>query len=176
MVPPLIPVARFLVKRLGILTDTLLALLAVVVAVLIGAATLFVVADVLWRLILNESLGWVIEVCEYILTYIPFLGMAWLVRLGQGHIQVDILLQALSFRARCLLEGVAFILVSLICVFVAYHGFFTTLTQYDRDVMTWGVYPVPKYLIVMAIPAGFTLTAIEFLRLSLERLNSAGRH
>lgn len=168
--------ARLLVKRLGILTDRLAALLAVVVGVLIGAATLFVVADVLCRFILDESLGWVIEVCEHILTYIPFLGMAWLVRLGKGHIQVDTFLHALSFRARCLLEGVAFILVSLICVFAAYQGFLTTLTQYDRGVMTWGVYPMPKYLIVMAIPVGFTLTAIEFLRLSLERLSSAGRH
>ena len=145
-------------------------------AIIIPPSGMAVIFAALGKLPLAMMGPSVIEFCEHVLTYIPFLGMAWLVRLGKGHIQIDILLQALSFRARCLLEGVAFILVSLTCVFVAYHGFFTTLDQYNRDVLTWGIYPIPKYLIVMVIPAGFTLTAIEFLRLSLERLSSARRH
>lgn len=156
------------------LFDKLLDVCAVVVGVLIGAATLLVVLNVLTRYLLDAVLfGWAIEFTEYVLIYVPFLGMAWLVRRGIGHIQIDILLQGLPSRVRCLIESVAFIVVSLLCVFVSYHGVLTTLDQYTRNVLTSGVFPVPRYLILMVIPVGFALTAVEFLRLSHERLKSA---
>lgn len=144
--------------------DRFLALLAVVVGIMVMASMIFVVVDVLLRYFWGTPIGWVIEVCEYFLLFTPFLGMAWLVRQLEGHIRIDIIVQALSERVQAVLNSSGSVLVAVALFFAGYHSALSAWGHVVRNVQTPGVYPVPKGYLMFVITLGFTLTAIEFLR------------
>ena len=144
--------------------DRFLALLAVVVGIMVMASMIFVVIDVLLRYFLGTPIGWVIEVCEYFLLFIPFLGMAWLVRQLEGHIRIDIIVQALNERLQAILDCSGSVLVAVALFFAGYHSALSAWSHVVRNVQTPGVYPVPKGYLMFVITLGFTLSAIEFLR------------
>ena len=146
------------------LWDRLLELLAALVGVIVLAAMVFVVVDVLLRYFLGTPIGWVIEVCEYFLLFIPFLGMAWLVRQAEGHIRIDIVVQALSIRAQAIFNFWGSLLVAVTLAIATYYSALSSSGHIARNVMTPGVYPVPKGYLMFVITLGFGLSAIEFAR------------
>ena len=54
------------------------------------------------RYFLNRPLVWVLELTEYALLWVTFLGAAWLLRQG-GHVQVDVIVDFMSrrWKKRC---------------------------------------------------------------------------
>ena len=144
--------------------DRFLVLLAIAVGIMVLAAMVFVVADVLLRYFLGAPIGWVIEVCEYFLLFTPFLGMAWLVRQIEGHIRIDLLVQALSARLQSFVNLGGSILIAFTLIVGTYYTALSAWGHIVRNVQTPGVYPIPKGYLMFTITLGFALTAIEFLR------------
>ena len=144
--------------------DRFLGLLAVIVGIMVLLSMVFVVVDVLLRYFFNAPIGWVIEVCEYFLLFTPFLGMAWLVRKAEGHIRIDVVVQSLNAKVQAILNCWGSFLVVLALVPGAYYSAISAWSHIERNVMTPGVYPVPKGYLMFVITLGFTLTAIEFAR------------
>ncbi len=144
--------------------DRFLALLAIIVGMMVLASMVFVVVDVLLRYFFGSPIGWVIEVCEYFLLFTPFLGMAWLVRQLEGHIRIDLLVQALSARLQSLFNLGGSMLIALTLVFGTYYTGISAWGHVVRNVQTPGVYPIPKGYLMFVITLGFALTTIEFLR------------
>lgn len=144
--------------------DRLLVLLAILVGIMVLSSMVLVVADVLLRYFFDSPIGWVIEVCEYFLLLTPFLGMAWLVRQAEGHIRIDVVVQSLGRRLQAILNcwGSALIVAALVPG--AYYSAISAWSHVERNVMTPGVYPIPKGYLMFAITLGFALTAIEFAR------------
>lgn len=144
--------------------DRFLGLLAAVVGIMVLASMAFVVVDVLLRYFFGAPIGWVIEVCEYFLLFTPFLGMAWLVRQAEGHIRIDVLVQSLGARTQAVFNCWGSFLIVLALVPGAYYSAISAWGHVERNVMTPGVYPIPKGYLMFVITLGFTLTAIEFAR------------
>lgn len=144
--------------------DRFLVALAVIVGIMVLASMIFVVVDVLLRYFFGTPIGWVIEVCEYFLLFTPFLGMAWLVRQVEGHIRIDIVVQALSARLNAIVDCWGSVLVGVTLIFAAYYSAISAWGHVVRNVQTPGVYPIPKGYLMFVITLGFGLTAIEFLR------------
>ena len=144
--------------------DRFLIALAVIVGIMALLAMLFVVVDVLLRYFFGAPIGWVIEVCEYFLLFTPFLGMAWLVRQAEGHIRIDIVVQALSKRLNAIVNCGGSVLVAVTLMFGTYYTAISAWGHVVRNVQTPGVYPIPKGYLMFVITLGFALTAIEFLR------------
>lgn len=117
-----------------------------------------------------RSLG--IAYSDYTFTFIEFgfiyvlmLGGPWLVR-DRGHVYIEIVTAAVSNRARSALSRLVAFLCFLICLTLAWY---TGVQTYNE--MVGGVFDelradqsIPRWIVIGAMPIGFGLMAIEFLR------------
>lgn len=149
---------------LNLIFDRVVDGLAAFAAILLLFVMLSVSADVVGRYFLDRPIGWVLEINEYVLLYVPFLGMAWLARRADGHVRIDILLNALPPRPRSLLNAATLLLAAGTCAVACWWALATTWDQFARDTYTVGIYPIPKFIPVSVIGVGFSLTAIQFLK------------
>jgi TRAP-type C4-dicarboxylate transport system permease small subunit len=75
----------------------------------------------------------------------------------------------LSAATRARLFAATSTLVAAICVFISYWGFVVTYDFYLRGMVSENVLSIPRWIILVCIPIGFGLTAIEFARLAFYR-------
>lgn len=128
------------------------------------AVMLAVCAEVLMRYHFNRPIAWVVELGEYALLWITFLGAPYVLRLG-GHVRVDILLVRLSaaWRRRCgLASSASGALVSLVLLV---FGANVTWTAFVRGSFKPTGIDVPTWIVVSVIPIGGALLFLRFLRL-----------
>lgn len=129
--------------------------------------TLAVCAEVLLRYGFNSPIPWVVEISEYALLWITFLGASYVLRNG-GHVRVDILLQHLSpgaLRVCGLISSTAGAIVSLVLVV---FGTNVVWTAYMRGSFKTTGIDVPTWMVVIVIPLGGVLLFCRFLRLFVE--------
>ena len=138
--------------------------LAAVVGVCLVVVMLIVAAEAISRYFFASPLSWVFEVTEYLLLYIPFLGMAWLVRRTEGHVRIDVLVMALGPEKRALINCWGSMVPALTCLTAGYYAAWTTWDYHVRAILTDGVYPIPKYWLLVSIALGLILTGVEFAR------------
>lgn len=143
--------------------DRLIDGLAVLAGVAILVTMTTVTADVLLRALADLSLPWSFETTEYALLYILCLAMAWLAR-RRGHVTVDLLARQLPPVAARRLDGLAALGAAAICGSVALWGAEATIDAWQREIVIYGVLPMPRWALLAAIPIGFALTAVEYLR------------
>ena len=101
---------------------------------------------------------------EYALLFVPMLGSPWLVR-EKGHVYVEIFIGAFSRRARRRLLKIITLVSIAVCLVIAWYGFDVAWRNYwagDKDVRTLDL---PRWALVVWIPVGFLMMAIEFARL-----------
>jgi TRAP-type C4-dicarboxylate transport system permease small subunit len=138
---------------------------ALAIAILVAAGILICV-DVLLRYAFNRPLLGSIEIIEYALVYITFLGASWAVPRG-AHIDIDVCVQAMpkSWQRICAL------LSNLICLVVALvltiFGTTTTWTAYARHAFKPTVLEIPTWIVLVIIPVGCALLTLRFLRETL---------
>lgn len=152
-----------ILKRLNAVLDFVVTASAVVVGVLILMSVLMVTADVIGRYFFHTPLGWVLEVTEHFLVCIPFLAMAWLVR-DDRHVRIDALVRALPARGQIALNIAVSLLGGLVCGVATYFAIETAFDHYMRGIVTYGIYPVPKFMLIAVVAFGLGLSTIEFAR------------
>jgi C4-dicarboxylate transporter DctQ subunit len=139
--------------------------LAVLSGVMILFAMVIITVDVTLRGLLNTSLQWSFEVTEFILLYAPFLAIGWLAR-RRGHIVVDVAISQLSPQNRRWLAIAVALLVGAICLFLTYWGVIATVNAYNRGIVNAGLVAWPRWALLIVIPLGFGLSAVEFFRMA----------
>ena len=76
-------------------------------ALVAGVVTVFVMLainyEVFMRYFLNRPTLWTLEISEYSLVYITFLGAAWVLR-KDGHVKIDLLVRVLKPRSQIILN------------------------------------------------------------------------
>ena len=130
---------------------------------LLAFALITVCIDVVLRYFFNRPTGWVLQFSEYILLYIPFLAAAFVLR-EEGHIRIDILLNRFNLKNQLLLNLVTSILGCLVLLVITYYGTFVSIDFYRRGVPTLKYVKIPEYLVIMVIPVGCFLFAVQFIR------------
>ena len=135
---------------------------AVAIAVLVGCGTLICV-DVAMRYVFNHPILGGIEIVEYALVYITFLGASWAVPRG-AHIDIDVAVQAMPKfwqRICALLSN----LISLgVAVVLTVFGITATWTAFVRGAFKPTVLEVPTWIVLVIIPIGSAVLALRFLR------------
>jgi TRAP-type C4-dicarboxylate transport system permease small subunit len=107
----------------------------------------------------------VLEVTEHILFATPFLAMAWLVNRAEGHVRVDIVVNALAPRPKSALNAAVALIGVAVCGVGTYYAGITAWDHYLRNVETYGIYPIPKWTLIQIIALGFAMTTVEFARM-----------
>lgn len=147
--------------------DRILNVTAAFAQLAIVLLVLLIAIDIVAFNIFNYSIAWILEVTEHLLVFMTFLGTAWLLR-ENGHIKLDLLLNNISKKYRILFELINSCIGFVISIVLTISGFITTLDLYARNISTEAVLEIPRYLLVVIIPIGFTLLSIQFIRKIME--------
>ena len=157
---------RYLVKGY----DAVILGMAALAAFLMAAMMVVICLDVLLRNLGYQSSAHFFTFTEYALLMVPCMGAPWLVR-EKGHIYVEILLMSLGERARARMTVAIGLVCIALCLILAWYGFGITwqnFVQAEKDVRSLDM---PRWMIVMWIPVGFFLMAVEFARYLWRREN-----
>ncbi len=152
-----------LLNTAGRLMDRVLLGFAWLAGLLMMFSLITVCIDVILRYFFNRPTGWVLQFSEYILLYIPFLAAAYVLR-EERHIRIDIVLNRLSRRAQSLTNMVTSILGFSVLSVLTYYGTWITHDFYVRNVPTLKYLKMPEFLVIMVIPLGCGLFALQFVR------------
>jgi TRAP-type C4-dicarboxylate transport system permease small subunit len=144
---------------------------------LTGAAVVFMIlsvfAEVFVRLLFGFSIQWVVEINEYLIFYMAFLGTAWLLR-REGHVKVDILLNVLPPRGQDVLNAITSIICAMLCLVVTYFSALTTIDLFQRHTRSLTLMATPMGYLIGIIPIGCFLLFIQFLRRTCKYIQGAG--
>ena len=142
--------------------DRALNVTAFAAAVLIIFMMLTICFDVVTRRI-GYPQKWTIEITEDYMIFITFLGAAWLLK-KEGHVRMDILVNALNPRRQALLGIITSIIGVIISLYLVVWGSMTTLDHYQRDIFQMTPLLMPTAPLLAIIPIGGILLLIQFLR------------
>ena len=147
----------------GAIFDAILNVFAFLSALLLAFIMLSICLEVIMRYFLNRPLVWVIEMAEYALLYITFLGTAWLLR-REGHVTVDILLVRLNPKNQAALGFFSSIIGIIISLVFIWYGSDVAWDHYQRGVFKPTVLQFPTAPILAIIPIGSVILAMQFIR------------
>ena len=152
--------------KAGALFDRILNLLLFPAGAILVFILLSITAEVIMRYFFNRPITWVVEISEYSLLYITFLGAAWVLR-EEGHAKVDAVLWRLPQKARAFVNMVTSVAGTLICMVLLWQGALMTWENFQSGYLTQTILEVPKYLILAIVPVGSFLLVIQFSRRAL---------
>lgn len=149
------------------LFDRMLDAMAVLAAVLLFATTLLIALDVLQR---NLDLGFgvpgIIEISEYALYLITFLGAPWALRLG-AHVAVEIVVDSLPRRWAAAAERLAGAIGLAASLGLVYGGALATWKSFIAGRLVFKTFVFPEWWLLAPLPIAGLILAIEFaLRLA----------
>jgi C4-dicarboxylate transporter DctQ subunit len=150
-------------SKMGRILDRLMEGFVWLAGLLMMFSLITVCIDVVMRYFFNRPTGWVLQFSEYILLYIPFLAAAFVLR-EDSHIRIDIVLNRLACDTQSLINMVTSLLACLVLAILTYYGTYITIDFYLRNVPTLKYLKIPEFLVIMVIPMGCFLFAIQFMR------------
>ena len=152
-----------MMKTLGSLFDKILIILFWLAGGLLMFATIGTCIDVILRYSLNRPIHWMLEITEYIMLYIPFLGAA-LVLKEEGHIRVDLLINRFSPKNRTWVNIITSLIGGIVMLTYTWFGFQVTLDAFKRGTPSLESLKTPVFLILIIIPVGSLFFTIQFIR------------
>lgn len=128
----------------------------VVAGLLVTATVVDVIAEVVFRYVLHNSLSWSTEVATDLLVWITFVGLAIGVR-ERAHVALNLLENKLPARYRPVLnalQGLAFALFLVI-------GLVGGVEYISNQMVIRSPSGIPLWLVVAAIPVGCALALVH---------------
>ena len=137
--------------------------LAIIAGLMLAVIFVGIVADVAIRTVGYNALQWYSAIAEYCLLFSTMLGAPYLVRL-KGHVVVESLTMAMPPFIRMLMAKFVYIVCIVLSLLFVYYGFIEmwgTLMSGETDIRS---IDMPKWILYLPFPLGFSLVAIEFTR------------
>jgi len=149
-------------KKKG-LFDHVVDALAFMAGILLTGTVLIVCFEVCMRYFIHKPQVWTVEICEYFLFGIAFLGTAWLLREG-GHVTVDVVTERISSKARNYLHLFSTALGILISFIICCFALVTAWDCYKSKVVLTKTLTIPKHYFLLLIFLGYFLLLLQFSR------------
>jgi TRAP-type C4-dicarboxylate transport system permease small subunit len=143
--------------------DWIVDVMAILAGVLLVGAVLIESIEVVMRYFFHRPLIWAVEVCEYILFSIAFLGAPWLLKKG-GHVNVDVIIERISPRSRRYLELVICGIGIFISAVIVWFSAITAWDSYMSGIVVTKTLTVQKHSFIFLITWGYLFLLIEFVR------------
>ncbi|MBT4938081.1 MAG: TRAP transporter small permease [Rhodospirillaceae bacterium] len=150
-------------NRFGVL-DYIVNFCAVLAATMVCALVLIIVGDIVSRNLRIFSMPWSLDVAEYSLYLITFLGAPWVLR-EEGHIAVDILVERLSPANRVRMERVAQIVAGLVCLILFVVSAGVCWRSYSTGTLIHETFVFPEWWMLIVAPPIFLILMIMFIRM-----------
>ena len=155
------------------LLDRVLTGMGVLAGLLLLFMTFSISYSIFTRALGFQSPVWTVQFNEYSLLWMTFLGSAWVLR-RRKHVAVDVITSRLASPGRRTADVVHSLLGIGVCGVLCWTSFLMTLNLFQRGVTDVQAVDIPKYLVLMVIPAGFLVLAAQFLRNLLTALRRSG--
>ena len=130
-----------------------------------------VCAEVVCRYFLRQPLIWVVEVTEYIMVHMTFVGSAWLLR-REGHVTVDVVTSRLGSKTRTLFLIITSLIATVMFLILTWYGAVATWGAYREHLVVPKQLSMPKFLVMLVIPFGCLMLAGQFMRRTRGALRS----
>jgi TRAP-type C4-dicarboxylate transport system permease small subunit len=141
-------------------TIVALGMLGVVILIFLLVFTNY---EVVARYLLNKPAAWSLEIIEYSLLYLTFLGAAWLLK-EEEHIKMDIVLEHLRPSVQVWLNIITSAIGTISCLIVTCYGVTACWGLYQSGQYFAAYLEPPKWIIIGIVPVGTFLLFIQFLR------------
>lgn len=129
-------------------------------AALLGMLLLLSLAQIGLRLAFDTGLAWAEPLSRAGVLWLALLGALGATR-GHRHIAIDALPRVLPPRARRVAWAIAHLSAAVCCAYLAWLG--TGLVGFEREAPVPFVGPIPSWVPMLALPAGFGLMALRFV-------------
>ena len=143
--------------------DRVSAGMAVMAGLLLLFMTFSISYSIFTRALSFQSPVWTVQFNEYSLLWMTFLGSAWVLR-RRKHVAVDVMTSRLGPKGRRIAEAVHSLLGIGVCGVLCWTTSLMTLNLFQRGVTDVQAMDMPKYLVLMIIPAGFLVITAQFFR------------
>ena len=121
-------------------------------------------ADVAVRFVAGGTIRWMLEVSEYLLFAMTFLGAPAVLRAG-AHTAVDVLTDRMPRKARRAATLVAHLVGLVTSAGLAWYGYQATAQAWRGGTLVFKQVTFPEWWLYSLIAFGGVLLVIEFLRL-----------
>lgn len=139
--------------------------------ILLGLMVFFYAYEVVVRYFFDSPTSWTFDLGKAILCSSVILALPDITR-NQGNITIDVFLEKLSKKTRYQANQIISLFCFVVCLLTAYICLDETIRQYQNDIGTFWINPVPKWWISVFIPFGFALSGLHFLKLGFQRWDS----
>jgi len=159
-----------LLRKFAIVFDRVLSSFASFSGFLVLSAMIIVCVGITTRYV-GHPIGWVIEVCQFLLVYITFLLAAWVLK-KEAHVKIDIVLIRLNPRTQSLITAITSAICAVACSILAWYGVKVTWDLFQSGYLTVSVLrPAPPlYIFTAIIPVGLLLLAIQLARRTYDHI------
>ena len=132
-------------------------------ALLFMAMALLVCADVVLRNIGTSSIGWAVEVTEYMLMVAAFCAAPWLVYTND-HIRVDVIVRNFTGVAKFVVSFISYGVCLFISAVLAWYSYTSLLDAAAQGGIVFKVLMFPEWWLGLPMLVSFVLLTIEFTR------------
>ncbi len=156
-------VSMFIINKIYKVIDAVTKCFAFLAGVVILFLLIAICVSVLSRYFFHSPIGWIVQISEYCIGFIAFLGAAWLER-EDGHIKVEIIIGSINENVRHILDIVTSIIGSITCIIIAIYGFKVVFDFYQRNVKSVDILETKLWYIYIVIPIGFLFYFFQIIR------------
>ena len=143
--------------------DRVIDFMAFLAGTLLVGAVLIISLEICMRYFFRRPQVWTVEVCEYILFMLAFLGAPWLLKKG-GHVSVDVVVERMNTQARRYLNLVSCGIGVLISALITWFSIVAAWGSCQSHVVVTKTLTIPKHYFLLFITLGYFLLMFEFGR------------
>ena len=162
-----------LVKKLSRIFDGILEAAALAAQVITGFVVILVSTDVFLRYFLRRPIGGSVEITEFSLLFIVFLGAARVLKRNK-HVAMEFVLDKLKPSTRDVVVGVNSLLCGVALGIITWYAVLLVLDDYQIGNRYSSSIEIYKFPIRAVIPMGSFLLFIQFLRIGFRCLVNRG--
>ena len=129
----------------------------------LGIILMVLTLVVFLRYFFRRAAAWSLEIIEFCLLFLAFLGATWLLKEEQ-HIKMDIVLERLRPKARLWLNVITSLMSAISCLIITWYGATACWGLYKSGQYFATYLEPPKYIIIAIVPFGCLLLSIQLLR------------
>lgn len=143
--------------------DHLINWFAIIAGLCMCALTVLVCFDVAVRNFHLFAMPWSLEVAEYSLLLITFLGAPWVLETG-GHISIDIVVDRLDAAPRRRMRTMSYATGALVCALLVVASTITLWKSYSDHTLITETLTFPEWYLFMVPPPIFLMLFGIFVR------------
>ena len=132
-------------------------------ALLFLVMALLVCADVLLRNVSTLSIGWAVEVTEYMMMLAAFCAAPWLVY-THDHIRVDVIVRNFTGVPKFLTSFISYAVCLVVSAVLAWYSYTSVMDAMKQGGIVFKVLMFPEWWLGVPMLFSFALLTIEFTR------------